>query len=139
MLNRRKIMITAEDFERLQALVASKVVRVVSASDHLDDLQAELNRAQVVSPGSVAEDVVTMDSIVMLRDLDTGETETYTLVYPDRADIANHRLSVLAPIGTAILGYRVGDELRWRVPAGWRRLRVEQVLYQPEREAAQHA
>jgi regulator of nucleoside diphosphate kinase len=135
-MNRRQIQITAEDFERLQALVASNIVRVISASDHLDDLQAELNRAEVVSLGSVADDVVTMDSIVMLRDLDSNETETYTLVYPDRADIANHQLSVLAPIGTAILGYRVGDELRWRVPEGWRRLRVEQILYQPEREAA---
>jgi regulator of nucleoside diphosphate kinase len=139
MPNRRKITITADDFERLQALIASKIVRVVSASDHLDALQAELNRAQVVSDRSVAKDVVTMDSVVMLRDLDTNKTETYTLVYPDRADIANHQLSVLAPIGTAILGYRVGDELRWRVPEGWRRLRVEQVLYQPEREATQPA
>ena len=85
-------------------------------------------------PGSRITTEMTMDSIVVLRDLDSNETETYTLVYPDRADIANHQLSVLAPIGTAILGYRVGDELRWRVPKGWRRLRVEQIPYQPERD-----
>ena len=76
----------------------------------------------------------TMDlEVTVVRDLDTDEVDTYTLVYPDRADIANQRLSVLAPIGTAILGYRVGDEVSWQVPAGWRRLRVDEVLFQPER------
>jgi regulator of nucleoside diphosphate kinase len=139
MLNRRPIMITAEDFAKLQALVSSKLARAISAPEHLDDLQAELNRAEVVEGGRVDEDVVTMDSVVMLRDLDTDETETYTLVYPNRADIANDKLSVLAPIGTAILGYRVGDELNWRVPSGWRRLRVEQVLFQPERDGPPQA
>ena len=77
-----------------------------------------------------------MNSTVVLRDLDTGEVETYTLVYPNHADIARNRLSVLAPVGTAILGYHVGDVVRWRVPAGVRRLRVEEVLFQPERVGA---
>ena len=79
-------------------------------------------------------DVVTMNSTVQLRDLHTNEVDTYTLVYPDCADIANHRLSVLAPIGTAILGYRVGDIIRWQVPAGWRKLKVERIIFQPERD-----
>ena len=70
----------------------------------------------------------------MLRDLDSGEKETYTLVFPERADIASNRLSVIAPVGTAILGQRVGDELKWRVPAGWRRFKIVRVLSQPERE-----
>ena len=77
---------------------------------------------------------MTMNSTVTLRDLETNERETYTLVYPEQADIANDRLSVLAPVGTAILGQRVGDELKWRVPGGWRRFKVQRVLFQPERE-----
>jgi regulator of nucleoside diphosphate kinase len=104
----------------------------------VDELQVELDRAQVVPQRDVPKDVVTMNSTVALRDLDTNELEIYTLVYPDRADIANDKLSVLAPIGTAILGYRVGDEVKWRVPAGWRRLKVEQVIFQPERAGALH-
>jgi regulator of nucleoside diphosphate kinase len=132
-MTRRQIIITTEDYQRLEALLTSKVARFVSGSDRVDELQAELNRARVVPQDSVPADVVTMNSTVTLRDLDTSEIETYTLVYPDRADIANDQLSILAPIGTAILGYRVGDELRWRVPEGWRRLKVEQVVYQPER------
>jgi regulator of nucleoside diphosphate kinase len=137
-MTNRKIIITIEDYRQLNTLLTSNVTRLISGSDRLDELQTELNRAEVVSQGEVPEDVITMNSTFTFRDLDTQELETYTLVYPDRADIANQKLSVLAPIGTAILGYRVGDELRWRVPAGWRRLKVEQVLFQPERAGAFH-
>lgn len=110
------------------------MARFVTEPKCLDELRQELDRAQLVSPDEVPADVVTMNSVVTLRDLDTNEVETYSLVYPDSADISNHKLSVLAPIGTAILGYRVNDELRWRVPGGWRRLKVEQVVFQPERD-----
>lgn len=132
-MKRRTIIITAEDHRRLKSFLASDVIRFLNSSDRVEELQMELDRAEIVSQYEVPEDIVTMNSTVMLRDLDTEDIETYTLVYPDRADIANHKLSVLAPIGTAILGYRVGDELQWPVPAGWRRLKVESVLFQPER------
>jgi regulator of nucleoside diphosphate kinase len=129
---RRRITLTAEDHERLQKLLDSNLARLVVDTVRIDELQAELDRAQIAPERDVPGDVVIMNSTVTLRDLETHEVETYTLVYPDRADIANHKLSVLAPIGTAILGYRVGDEVRWRVPMGWRRFRVEQVNQQPE-------
>jgi regulator of nucleoside diphosphate kinase len=75
-----------------------------------------------------------MNSTVTLRDLGTNEVETYTLVFPERADIAHHKLSVLAPTGTAIFGTRAGDEIRWRAQHGWRHLRVEQVINQHQRD-----
>jgi regulator of nucleoside diphosphate kinase len=115
-------------------LLASEFARAIGPNTYLDDLRTELDRADIVRPDEVPRNVVTMNSTVVLRDLDTKEKETYTLVFPDEADIANDRLSVLAPVGTAILGERVGDVVRWRVPQGWRRLTVERVLYQPERE-----
>lgn len=132
---RRRITLTAEDHERLQKLLDSNLARLVVDTARIDELQAELDRAQIAPERDVPGDVVIMNSTVTLRDLETHEVETYTLVYPDRADIANNKLSVLAPIGTAILGYRVGDEVRWRVPMGWRRFRVEQVNHQPEAAA----
>ena len=134
----RQIIITTEDYRRLEALLSSKRALIIGGSARLVGLQAELSRAHVVPQNSVPEDVVTMNSTVTVRDLDTGDADTYTLVYPERADIANNMLSILAPIGTAILGYRIGDELRWRVPEGWRRLRVESVIYQPERAGEFH-
>jgi regulator of nucleoside diphosphate kinase len=132
----RQIIVTAEDFEQLEALLKSRVARVVNGPDRLDELQSELRRAQIIPQDDVPSDVVTMNSTVSLRDLGTNEVEIYTLVFPECADIANNKLSVLAPIGTAVLGYRVGDEFRWRVPAGWRKLKIEQVIFQPARDGA---
>ncbi len=73
-----------------------------------------------------------MNSTVCLEDLETGEEMTYTLVFPNEADIDQNKISVLAPIGTAMLGYRVGDTVEWPVPSGISRLQVKQILYQPE-------
>ena len=133
-MERRQILITTEDHKRLHVLLESALARIADDTARLDELRGELSRAVVVPEFDIPEDVVTMDSTITFRDLDTNEIETYTLVYPDRADIANGKLSVLAPIGTAVLGYRVGHELKWLVPAGWRRLKVEQVVFQPERD-----
>jgi regulator of nucleoside diphosphate kinase len=82
----------------------------------------------VVPRAELPPDVVTMNATVRLRDLETGEEETYTLVYPADADIAENKLSVLAPVGTALLGYRAGDVVEWPVPAGVSRFRIEEVL-----------
>jgi regulator of nucleoside diphosphate kinase len=135
---RRKIVITDRDHIRLTSMLESEFAQAIGEESYLADLQSELERAVIADSDEVPSDVVTMNSKVQLRDLDTGEHETYTLVYPGQANIAAGRLSILAPIGTAILGYRVGDVVRWRVPGGWRRLQVEEVLYQPEREGALH-
>jgi regulator of nucleoside diphosphate kinase len=136
-MSKPTIILTEVDFERLSDLLASEFAKVISPVEYLDDLRAELKKARIVCPDKVPRHVVTMNSTVTLRDLETGERETYTLVYPDQADIANNRLSVLAPVGTAILGQRVGDEIRWQVPSGWRRLKVQRVVTQPEREGLQ--
>jgi len=81
---------------------------------------------------------VTMNSTVEIRDLAFDETETYTLVYPEQANIHANRLSVLAPLGTAILGCRVGDVVRVKTPSGARRVRVEEISFQPERTGQHH-
>jgi regulator of nucleoside diphosphate kinase len=128
------IYITENDRLRIHGLIASSRIGPKGNARYLDALEGELRRARVVRPSEVPRDVVTMHSTVRLRDLDAAESETYTLVYPSQADPENHCISVLAPVGTAILGYRVGDVVEWPVPAGTRRLRVEEVLYQPERE-----
>ncbi len=127
----RAIFVTKSDLERLRALVV-KQRDVPGSSGYLAKLQGELEKAEIVDPKDLPADVVTMRSTVELTDLDTGEAEVYTLVFPDEADIGRARISVLAPIGTAVLGYRVGDEFEWNVPVGIRRLRVSKVLYQPE-------
>ena len=103
-----------------------------NSRDDLRGLETELEQARVVAPADIPPDVITMNSKAQLRDLETGEKMIYTLVFPDAANIEEDKISVVAPIGTAMLGQRVGDEVQWDVPAGTVRLRVERVLYQPE-------
>jgi regulator of nucleoside diphosphate kinase len=128
----RPIFITEQDRNRLQRLIESQVADNADAR-YVDALAGELRRATFVPPNELPADVVSMDSTVRLCDLDTGECETYTVVYPPHADAENGRISVLAPIGTAIVGCQVGDVIKWPVPDGIRRLKVEDVLFQPER------
>ncbi len=128
----KPICITQFDLERLQKLLLDAQSTEYRKSEYLEKLRQELNRAEIVLPQAVPADVITMNSTVSLVDLDTGEEETYTLVFPENADHTLGRISVLAPIGTAMLGYEVGDVFEWEVPAGKRRLRVGKILYQPE-------
>ena len=88
--------------------------------------------ARVISSKRVKPDVVTMNSTIKLRDLDNGELHEYQLVYPQDADPENNKLSILAPVGTALLGFSVGDTVEWPVPAGLRHLKIEEIIYQPE-------
>jgi len=134
----RQIVVTEADRRRLELLLASEFAKSIGPRVHLDDLSKELERAQIVAPDEVPRDVVTMNSQVVVHDVDTEEVETYTLVYPADADIASGRLSILAPIGTAILGQHVDDVVRWRVPGGSRRLKIQAMLYQPETALAAH-
>ena len=130
----RVIYITQQDMKRLRPLIEG----VKNSRDDLRGLQAELAHARVVTPADVPPDVITMNSKARLRDLDTGEEMVFTLVFPGDANVENDRISVVAPIGTAMLGQRVGDEFEWEVPAGSVRLRVEEVLYQPEAAGHYH-
>ena len=124
----RTIYITQLDMNRLRSLIDS----MKSSREDLKSLSAELEQANVVSPADIPADVITMNSKAQLRDLNDNELMTYTLVFPGKANVDEGLISVLAPIGTAMLGHRVGDEFEWHVPAGAIRLRVEKVLYQPE-------
>ena len=127
----KEILITQADFDQIQGLVESPRYRSTHAASLLA-LRDELDRGRVVAADAVPEGVVTMRSQVRVRDAKDDESETYTLVYPDEADINEGKLSVLAPLGIALLGAKVGQVVKFDAPAGPRRLKVEQILYQPE-------
>lgn len=124
------IIIAAPDAARLRGLLA---VRAAAARDqtHLQALAMELERALVLDTNEVPPHVITMHARAKVLDLASGVRNEWTLVFPAEADLSAHRISVLAPLGTGLLGYREGDELEWKVPGGLRRLRVEKVR-QPE-------
>lgn len=97
-------------------------------------LQRELQRAVIVSSEAVPPDVVTMNSRVLYTDESSGARRLVSVVYPLDADGSEGRVSVLAPVGTALLGLSAGQAIDWQFPDGSRRrLRVEDVVTQPER------
>ncbi|MBK7663185.1 MAG: nucleoside diphosphate kinase regulator [Sterolibacteriaceae bacterium] len=131
-MSQRQIFITSFDLERLEELIAVAIEFRDHSRKDLDALEEELSQAEVVEPQKMPPDVVTMNSKAVLRDLDTSKEMVYRLVFPKDADIDSGAISVLAPVGTAILGYREGDVIEWPVPSGKRRIKVEKILYQPE-------
>lgn len=128
----RQIFITDFDLQRLQDLIENASRRPSRDGRHLEDLGQELLKAEVVDPAGIPPDVITMNSRVCLSDMVSGEELIYTLVFPGDADLESGKISVLAPIGTAMIGYRTGDRITWRVPSGIKKLKVKKILYQPE-------
>ena len=126
------IYITSRDKRLLENMVAEADALRSAPRAELKALAKELHRAVAVDPQDVPGDVITMNSRAEMLDMDTGETVTFTLVFPSQANIDEEKISVLAPIGAGMLGYRVGDEFEWQVPDGVRRMRVTQIHYQPE-------
>lgn len=118
------IYITETDQSRLQELIAFEHGPVIVELEH------EIERAIAVAPQRVAEDVVTMNSRVVLH-LDDEEREV-SLVYPQDADERSGKLSILSDIGAAILGYRKGDAIDWVVADRTRRILIDRLIYQPE-------
>jgi regulator of nucleoside diphosphate kinase len=133
-MQQQTIRVTDFDSRRLQGLIrGSQVVDTLDAGS-VDGLERHLDEAEVTPAAHIGPDVVTMSSEVQVSDLDSGETFDFQLVFPHLADAPAGKISVLAPLGMAVLGRSVGEMVSWQVPAGVRRLRVDHVLYQPERE-----
>jgi regulator of nucleoside diphosphate kinase len=127
----RTIFVTQKDLERLTRLLETHGSR--RDSEARAALEEELGRAVVVESAQIPSDVVTMNSRVRFEDLDTGEQLEVVLVYPHEADVDQGKVSVLAPVGSALLGLSVGQSIRWPLPGGkTRHLGVVIVTYQPE-------
>ncbi|MCE5313049.1 MAG: nucleoside diphosphate kinase regulator [Nitrospiraceae bacterium] len=131
-MKQRELFITQFDEQRLNELIDAMESSENRDRPDLATLKEELESATVVASAEIPPKVVTMNSRVHLRDADTSEEMTYTLVFPKNADIKSGAISILAPIGAAILGYSEGDVVEWKVPSGIRRILIEKVIYQPE-------
>ncbi len=124
------IYLTEKDYERLHSLV--QLQRQNGSAAAAEGLCKELKRAKVVASEEVPADVITMNSVVQLKDLKSGNLMEITVVYPKDADLTSRKISVLAPVATAILGCKVGDEVEWPAPQGMLSYKVESIVYQPE-------
>ncbi|MBN1894817.1 nucleoside diphosphate kinase regulator [bacterium] len=121
----KTIYMTEYDKKRLQSLVN-------------DDLKKEIKKAKIVDPREIPRDVITMNSRFKVVDLDSMEESVYTLVFPEDEDIYQNKISIYAPIGIAVIGYRVGDVIKWPVPSGFLKIKVLEILYQPEAAGDYH-
>ena len=128
----KRILVTDSDVRRLERLLESTHSPSAPA---LQALEQELDRADIVASASVAANVVTMHSRVRVHDLDRDSEFVCTIVFPAEANAEHNRVSVLAPLGTALLGYRVGQIVRFTAPGGMRRIKIVAIEYQPEAAA----
>ncbi|WP_242006810.1 nucleoside diphosphate kinase regulator [Aerolutibacter ruishenii] len=123
------LMISRFDCERLEALLETPIARGLDTQA----LQAELERAEIVEPAKMPADVITMNSTARFLDENSGEERAMTLVFPRDADGSADKVSILAPVGSALLGLRIGDSIQWPIPGGRTiSLRVLSIQYQPE-------
>jgi len=128
----RRIMITRLDFDKLKQLVSHYQHNPSLEQEHLKDLEKELRKASILDPKDIPPHVITMNSRFLIRSEENNELMELTLVFPQDADIEQGKISVLAPVGTALLGYAETDRVCWQVPGGVRIFTVEKILYQPE-------
>jgi len=124
-MNNSPIYLTWADHSKLRQLLATMVG--ARPSPALQKLKEEVDRAVVVDPSGLPEGYVTLESEVEYEDLESNEVESYIITLPERANIDERRLSVLAPIGTALIGCREGDIVRWNTPGGSRQLKIRRV------------
>ena len=127
-----KIYVTFCDYNRLKIVLDSVKVTGGGSENVVNLLKNKLKRAEVVSPESIPEDVVTMNATPEFRNLETGQLMAYTIVYPGDADIIERKISILTPISSSLFGHASGDSVLADTPSGPLRLMIERIRYQPE-------
>ncbi len=136
MARKPQIVLSSLDVDRIEALIAAMPASVFPGKM---ELQAELDRADVVAPEDIPPNVVTMNSTVKFLIVETGKEFCLTLVYPRDMDGSADKISILAPVGSALLGLAVGDELAWPGPGGKAMtVQVKEIVYQPESSGELH-
>lgn len=131
------IVVTQADHDRLSDLASAALRNMPAIGEFLAE---ELDRARVVAPTEIAPTIVTMNSRVEFRDDQTGEVRTATLVYPGDQDIAAGKISILTPVGAALIGLEEGQSIVWETRSGAQKsLTVLKVLFQPEAQERQES
>ncbi|WP_430809640.1 MULTISPECIES: GreA/GreB family elongation factor [unclassified Carboxylicivirga] len=134
----KHLIINQNDSARIRRLVADGHNRKMYQTKEIFNLLSEIEKGKSYAPEQVPPQVVTMNSVVRVRYLDTNRGVDIQIVYPEQADIKKNKLSIFAPIATALLGYQKGDTIEWEVPKGTISLLIEDILYQPEQAGDYH-
>ncbi len=127
-----RIILSKIDFSRIHKSIHDARQMNTIGKNEAENLLNELISAKVVSPDEIPADVVTMNSIVKISFMNTNKTLQLQIVYPDRANMKENKISIFSPVATALIGYRVADEIEWIIPSGLTKLRIDEIIYQPE-------
>ncbi len=128
----KKIILSSLDLSRITDSIRSARQKGSISALEAENLAKELEGAQIVEPVEMPADVVTMNSVVKIRFIESNKAIRFQIVYPDQANIKENKISIFSPVATALIGYKVSDEVEWIVPAGLTKIRIEEILYQPE-------
>ncbi len=137
MNTKNKICITKYDYTRLKSMI-QEYTKTNKADTNIKDLLGEIERAQKVDSYTIGSNYITMNSVFELKKMNELDFQQFRLVFPEDADIDKDKISVIAPIGTAVLGYKVGDVIKWKVPDGENVFQITNILYQPEANGDYH-
>ncbi len=127
-----KLIINSLDYGRIKKhIYDAKQIKSITNAE-AEKLLLELDSAKIVEPEKVPSNVVTMNSIVKLSFLNNNKQVQFQIVYPEQANLNEKKISIFSPIATALIGYQVADEIEWIVPAGLTKIRIDEIIYQPE-------
>lgn len=127
-----KIIINRLDYARIKKSINdAKQFRSIS-NDEAEKLLKELDSAKIVEPEAIPSNVVTTNSIMKLSFQNNNKQIQFQIVYPEQANVKENKISIFSPIATALIGYKVNDEIEWIVPAGLTKIRIDEIIYQPE-------
>ena len=127
-----KIILNRLDYARIKKCIRD-AQQFNSISNHeAESLFQELESAEILEPEEIPSNVVTMNSIVRMSFINSKKHVQFQIVYPNKANFKDNKTSIFSPIATALIGYKVGDEIEWIIPAGITRIRIDEIIYQPE-------
>ena len=132
-----QLVLRKDDYQMLISYLNGSRSKTAFDQRNAEELRAELKKARLVSTADFPDDVVRLNSTVLLKAEDKDHVLELTLVTPERANIKEKRISMMAPIGTALLGFKEGQKVKWRVPAGNRTFTILKVTNQRERTNAE--
>ncbi len=128
----KKLIMNRVDHVRILKCINDASDMNTISAEEAENLLNELNSAKIVEPGDVPVNLVTMNSIVKIRFINRNKQIQFRIVYPDQADVKENKISIFSPVATALIGYKVNDEIEWLIPSGMTTIRIEEILYQPE-------
>lgn len=127
-----KIIVKRLDYDRIKKCIKdAKQFNSISKKES-ENLLQELESAEILEPEAIPSNVVTMNSIVKMSFVNTKKQIQFQIVYPNQGNIKEYKISIFSPIATALIGYKVGDEIEWIIPAVLTKLRIDEINYQPE-------